>query len=169
MYSNSISLPKVCMVENCLLNNNNVLCCSDSSSAKFDMKRKRANDIGDMREIREIFISLDVFLRCFLPSPQRSVQFTYNNAKTSHSQLFAYLVSHFYFRSSPKSFILVLFTEFFSVCQTMFQGWKSFNDPRERPERKAISLNDSEVKEEFLFSIRLAEAVSRFMFKQSNV
>lgn len=60
------------MVENCLLNNNNIL-CSISSSAKFNIKR------GDTREIRDIHLDECVFTILY---GGKHCKFTYNNAHT---------------------------------------------------------------------------------------
>lgn len=103
MYSNSVLFSlfgKVCMVENCLLNNDNILCCSDSSSAKFKIKRKRERE-GDMREIGEIFISRWMcFYDAFFLFPFDRAKFTYNNAKTSQPAVCLFGFAFFLFESA---------------------------------------------------------------------
>lgn len=65
------------MVENCLLNNNNIL-CSISSKAKFNIKKK-TRQTYQLQAVRlEIFISLNVFLQFF--TEEKHCKFTYNDA-----------------------------------------------------------------------------------------
>lgn len=77
------------MVENCLLNNNNIL-CSNSSSAKFNIKRRHK------RDWRDIYLTGCVFTICCFPfsvweskgerereiEREKHCKFTYNNAHT---------------------------------------------------------------------------------------
>lgn len=92
----------LCMVENCLLNNNNIL-CSISLSAKFSMyKRRHEGDWGDIYLIECVFTILSFF--CSLTRQtyeKKHCKFTYNNAHTLirtrlNSQLFTYLIPHFF-------------------------------------------------------------------------
>lgn len=114
------------MVENCLLNNNNIL-CSISSSAKFNIKR------GDTREIRDIHLDECVFTILY---GGKHCKFTYNNAHTlirhrvetqqpAVCLLFRFEILfpfYFYFIYEIPFF---LFTQLWLFCCSL-QRWKTF-------------------------------------------
>lgn len=127
------------MVENCLLNNNNIL-CSNSSSAKFNIKRRH-------RDWRDIYLTGCVFTICCFPFSVRQLKgerekhwkFTYNNAHTLirhskrarlNSQLFFSSLFDFAFLFHfDLSFIFILFTKFPHFLFTQWWVFLRFSIP----------------------------------------